>query len=81
MALFLQLTKHIDRLFTGAKKIDLVLPFTKNELKERLYKLMKENEIETGNIYFQVTRGIAIPRDHSYPDPIKVPAVFYGVNY
>lgn len=73
---FFTADEHIDRLFTGAKKIDLVLPFTKSELKEHLYKLMKANEIETGNIYFQVTRGIAIPRDHSYPDPTKVPAVF-----
>ena len=73
---FFTADEHIDRLFKGAEKIELVLPFTKNKLKELLNELLVANDIETGNVYFQVTRGIAIPRDHTYPDPTKVPAVF-----
>lgn len=73
---FFTADEHIDRLFAGAKKIDLVLPFTREKLKSLLNELLVENEISTGNVYFQVSRGIAIPRNHAYPDPEKVPAVF-----
>ncbi|SEK27171.1 D-alanine aminotransferase apoenzyme [Carnobacterium iners] len=59
--------QHVERLFTGAKKIDLILPFTREELIYLLNELIKENSIETGNIYLQITRGVSSPRNHTYP--------------
>lgn len=73
---FFTLNEHVDRLFSSAEKIELVMPFTKDELKQLLSTLMKENGISTGNIYMQVTRGIGIPRNHTYTDPELVPPVF-----
>ncbi|MGX7419176.1 D-amino-acid transaminase [Carnobacterium gallinarum] len=73
---FFTADEHIERLFRGAEKIELVLPFTKEELKNRLNELLVANNIKTGNVYFQVTRGIASPRNFTYPDPTKVPAIF-----
>lgn len=76
MVNFSLLNEHVDRLFSSAEKIDLVLPFTKEELKQLLTKLIEVNNIDIGNIYMQLTRGIGIPRNHSYPDPELVPSVF-----
>ena len=73
---FFTLDEHIDRFFSGMSKIDLEAPFTKAELKERLAELLKVNKIETGNVYFQITRGIASPRDHVFPEPTIVSPVF-----
>lgn len=73
---FFTLDEHVDRLFSSAEKIELILPFTKEELKQLLSKLIQVNEIDTGNVYMQLTRGIGIPRNHSYPDPELVPPVF-----
>jgi len=73
---FFTLDEHVDRLFSSAEKIELILPFTKEELKQLLSKLIQVNNIDTGNVYMQVTRGIGIPRNHPYPDPEVVPPVF-----
>lgn len=73
---FFTLDEHVDRLFSSAEKIELILPFTKEELKQLLSKLIQVNEIDTGIVYMQLTRGIGIPRNHSYPDPELVPPVF-----
>ncbi|WP_313468190.1 D-amino-acid transaminase [Carnobacterium sp.] len=73
---FFTLDEHIDRLFKGAEKIDLILPFTKPELKNLLHELIKVNQLATGNVYLQVTRGIASPRNHGYPDLAVTAPVF-----
>lgn len=73
---FFTLNEHVDRLFSSAEKIELNMPFTKDELKKLLSKLIKENGIDTGNVYMQLTRGIGIPRNHTYTDPELVPPVF-----
>lgn len=73
---FFTLDEHVDRFFSGMSKIDLEAPFTKDELKTRLKELITINKIDTGNVYFQITRGIASPRDHIFPDPTDVPPVF-----
>lgn len=73
---FFTLDEHIDRLFKGAEKIDLILPFTKAELGRLLQELIKVNQLVTGNVYLQVTRGIASPRNHAYPDLAVASPVF-----
>ena len=45
---FFTLDEHVDRLFSSAEKIELILPFTKEELKQLLSKLIQVNEIDTG---------------------------------
>ncbi|MGD7044293.1 D-amino-acid transaminase [Jeotgalibacillus proteolyticus] len=58
--------EHITRLFESAEKIRLDLPFTKEELIENLYKLVEKNNLHTGTIYLQVTRGTSA-RQHQFP--------------
>lgn len=72
---FFTFDEHIDRLYESAAKIDLVIPYAKDVLRNLLQKLAKENNIHTGNIYLQVTRGIQIPRNHIIPDDFPLEGI------
>ncbi|MFQ7233943.1 MAG: D-amino-acid transaminase [Enterococcus hulanensis] len=67
--------EHLDRLWVSAEKIRMTLPFTKEELNQRLHRLADEVGLENARVYFQVTRGTAKPRLHNFPDPKEVPPV------
>ncbi|MFC4772217.1 D-amino-acid transaminase [Enterococcus hermanniensis] len=67
--------EHLDRLWVSAEKIRMVLPFTREELSQRLHRLVKEVGLANARIYFQVTRGVAKPRLHDFPDPKEVTPV------
>lgn len=73
---FFTLDEHVDRFFTSMERIEIDAPFTKEELKSRLTALLEVNQIDTGNIYFQISRGVASPRNHIFPEPGAVPPVF-----
>lgn len=70
--------EHLDRLWRGAEKIRMTLPFSRAELLENLKQLVTIEKIPEGKLYFQVTRGIDAPRNHALPDPEKVHAVLTG---
>lgn len=72
--------EHLDRLWHGAEKIRMHLPFTKEELTANLKKLVELEGFKEGKLYFQVTRGIDSPRNHALPDPEKVKGVLTA-NY
>lgn len=59
--------EHIDRFFNSAALLDIVIPVTKQELKDLLNDLVKK--VDTGDlfVYFQVTRGTGI-RNHAYTE-------------
>ncbi|MFJ8262498.1 D-amino-acid transaminase [Rummeliibacillus sp. NPDC094406] len=67
-------TEHIDRLYRSADEIRLVIPYTKDVLHKMLYDLVEENELATGHIYLQITRGIA-PRNHAFPTDFTEPTL------
>ncbi|MEI5993703.1 D-amino-acid transaminase [Candidatus Enterococcus mansonii] len=69
------LEAHLERLWNGAEKINMHLPFSKEELTANLNKLVEIEAIKEGKLYFQVTRGIDSPRNHALPDPKKVKGV------
>ncbi|HWL12218.1 MAG TPA: D-amino-acid transaminase, partial [Ureibacillus sp.] len=58
--------EHIDRFYLCAEKIKLTVPYTKDKLHQLLHQLVEANEINTGNLYFQLTRGSS-PRNHLFP--------------
>ena len=61
------LEEHIDRLFRSLSAIEINIPFTKEQLKKNLHRLIELNEMFTdGFIYMQVTRGMA-ERNHPFP--------------
>lgn len=61
------LDEHVDRFFNSAALMDIVMPVTKDELKELLQKLVLM--VDTGDlfVYYQVTRGTGI-RNHAFTE-------------
>ncbi|MFJ7678857.1 D-amino-acid transaminase [Peribacillus sp. NPDC097198] len=66
---------HLNRLMDSAKLIQLKVPFTVAEIKERTKELITAENLEYGIVYMQLTRG-ASPRNHAFPigevDPVFV---------
>ena len=61
------LTRHLDRLYEGARALDMEMEIAAPELGERIYRLLEKNNMSEGvHIRLMVTRGIkATP----YQDP------------
>ena len=61
------LDRHLERLYDGAKALDMEMPVTPEQLGKRLYHVLKENNMHEGvHIRLMVSRGIkATP----YQDP------------
>ena len=58
---------HLDRLYEGARTLDMDIPITKTQLSERIYETCKANNMESGvHIRLMVTRGI---KSTPYQDP------------
>ncbi|MBD8027080.1 D-amino-acid transaminase [Ureibacillus sp. Re31] len=72
-------TEHIDRFYLSAEKIKITIPFTKDKLHQLLHQLVEANEIKTGNLYFQITRGTA-PRIHQFPGDNVLPVLTGNVK-
>tara|TARA_Y100000739_G_C20601724_1_gene463302 strand:- start:1317 stop:2129 length:813 start_codon:yes stop_codon:yes gene_type:complete len=85
--------KHLDRLKTGLKLINLNLPYSKNELNKMLNKVIKKNKINNGLLKLIITRGlesenykkpnvyISIKKLYAIPkNPVKV-VYFKESNY
>lgn len=50
---------HLERLWTASKTVGLDLPFTKEELTDKIWKTLEANEMEDGvHVRFMLTRGI-----------------------
>ncbi|WP_341321089.1 D-amino-acid transaminase [Solibacillus sp. FSL H8-0523] len=64
-------TEHIDRFYASAEKIRIAIPYTKDKLHQLVHQLVEANNIDTGHVYFQITRGTC-PRNHVFPgDDVK----------
>ncbi|WP_431027565.1 D-amino-acid transaminase [Lysinibacillus sp. LZ02] len=68
------LEEHVERFYASAEKIKITIPYTKDKLYTLLHQLVEANEINTGHIYFQITRG-ACPRNHIFPGDDVVPVL------
>lgn len=69
------LSEHMERLIASAKKIKLTLPYDAERIAENLQKLIAVEEINNGEIYMQITRGVYSPRNHQFPTAGTVQAV------
>ena len=61
------LDEHIERFFNSAGLLKIVIPYTKEELKELLNTMVKKVEGDELFVYWQVTRAVA-PRKHEFPE-------------
>ena len=69
------LDDHIDRFYDSASMVDIEIPYTKNELKDLLTELvLKVDTSKTDGetfLYWQITRGANVPRNHVFPTDTK----------
>lgn len=61
------LDEHIDRFFNSAKLLEIDLPYSKEWLKNELYRMVEEVESENQFVYWQASRGTAL-RSHAFPE-------------
>jgi len=66
--------EHFGRLFQSAAKIKMTIPYSEQQLVDIAKELVKVNEVKTGHIYMQVTRG-ASARVHQFPELSVTPVV------
>ncbi len=76
------LDQHLERLYEGAKALDMEMKVSANELSSRLYRLLEKNKMQEGvHIRLMVSRGIkATP----YQDPritISPPTIVIIAEY
>lgn len=69
------LDEHIDRFFNSANLIEIEIPYTKEELKSLLTELVSKVDTSQTNgetfLYWQITRGANVPRNHVFPEDAK----------
>ena len=58
--------EHLNRLVESAEKIRMKLPYGPEELESKMEELISKNELDTGIVYMQFTRGTS-PRNHVFP--------------
>lgn len=66
--------EHVDRFYASAEKIRIAIPYTKDKLHQLLHQLVEANNVDTGHIYFQITRG-ATARNHIFPGDDVLPVL------
>ena len=57
---------HSSRLYASAQKISITIPYTLEQLQGFIEELISKNELITGTVYLQFTRGVS-PRNHAFP--------------
>ena len=66
------LDDHIDRFFNSAAFVEIKIPYTKEELKALLCEMVQRVDVSNTNnealLYWQITRGADVPRNHNFPD-------------
>lgn len=66
--------EHIDRFYASAEKIRITIPYTKDKLHQLIHQLVEANQLDTGHVYFQITRG-ATARNHIFPGDDVLPVI------
>ena len=88
------LDDHIDRFFNSASLVEIKIPYTKDELKKLLCEMVLKVDVSnTDNealLYWQITRGADVPRNHNFPNcparlwitvtPRKLPDVYRTIK-
>ncbi|WP_276318851.1 D-amino-acid transaminase [Longirhabdus pacifica] len=67
---------HLHRLQFGLDEIRLPIPWTMEEISERMDKLVSFNRLKTGFVYLQITRGVS-ERRHAFPTNVQPTLIAY----
>lgn len=68
------LKEHLNRFVRSSESIGIAIPYTAEHLTEMLKGLIVKNNLQTGIIYMQITRGAA-PRNHAFPAGNVIPTL------
>jgi D-alanine transaminase len=72
------LDPHLQRLERSAAGIDLAMPLDRKQLSAEILKLVGRSGVGDGMVYLQLTRGVAVPRNHIFPAVKKPTLLFYA---
>lgn len=75
-----KMAEHLERLERSLREIHVELPYPMVDIEANLTKLMEASNVATGNIYIQITRGVA-PRIHHFPEGAKATVVAYVMEF
>ena len=75
-----QMDEHLERLERSAAEIGMVLPYATSDLKMKINQLIEASDSPIGNVYIQVTRGVA-PRIHHFPEATPANIVGYVMPF
>ena len=64
------LEEHLERLLTNARRLDMIVPYTFERLRDISYNVVKKSKLEEYFLYIQLSR-CAPERAHAYPDEQK----------
>jgi len=65
---------HAKRLERSLSELEMACPVTMDELLQIHRDLVEKNDLRTGGIYLQITRGAPADRDFVWPDPAETPS-------
>jgi D-alanine transaminase len=68
---------HLARLERSVGEIALALPETLDRIREIQRELIARNQVESGLVYLQVTRGAAAGRDFAFPKGVKPTLILF----
>ncbi|WP_047397003.1 D-amino acid aminotransferase [Chitinibacter sp. ZOR0017] len=71
-----RLAEHIRRLGRSLAAVGISNPHSEAEWQQLLTQLMAQQDFADQSLYVQVTRGVAYPRNHAFPQPAVAPTVF-----
>jgi len=72
----LEFDGHLKRLKRSLSELDMQEPDAINDLLEIHRTLVRDNQVDQGGVYLQVTRGVA-DRDFIYPENVKSTLVMF----
>ena len=71
---------HLKRLKKSLKEIDIKINLSIEEILKISNKIQSMDNLKTGIIYIQVTRGNQNPRDHKYTNTLKPNIIIYSIQ-
>lgn len=60
------LEEHLDRFENSAKLLELNMKYSRQQIRQFFEDLVEANNLDSGNIYMQITRGDGMARNHNY---------------
>jgi D-alanine transaminase len=71
-----RLDEHLQRLARSLHQVQISNPYELVQWRSLVLDLVARQPFEDQSVYLQVTRGVAYPRNHAFPNPAVTPTVF-----